>query len=334
MAHAPCKGLLALVSCLIPVCFAFSSASAAEPEKGTFSFILENDFFYENDRGYTNGLQFRWTSSPQTEGWPVRMAQWLPFFSSTGEIRKSYALGQNMYTPSDLESDVPSAEDRPYAGWLYGAVALIADGEHYLDQLQLQVGVVGPASFAEQAQKLIHRWTDSGEPQGWRSQLRNEPGVVLTYQRSWKAYRSDTILGGLGFDVTPHFGAALGNVFTYANTGATLRVGWNLSNDYGAPRIQPSMPGSGFFKRREGIGLYYFAGVEGRAVARNIFLDGNTWQDSARTDKVPLVGDLQMGMVLTLGTARLTYTHVLRTKEFKHQQEDDRFGSVSLSVRF
>ena len=31
---------------------------------------------------------------------------------------------------------------------------------------------------------------------------------------------------------------------------------------------------------------------------------------------------------------RITYTHVFRTREFKGQRRADRFGAVSLSIRF
>jgi hypothetical protein len=94
------------------------------------------------------------------------------------------------------------------------------------------------------------------------------------------------------------------------------------------------VPGSGFFIPRHDFGWYLFAGIEGRAVARNIFLDGNTFRDSRNVDKEPLVGDLQYGIAITWRNLRLGYTHVLRTREFKGQggRRDD-FGALSLSLQ-
>ena len=155
----------------------------------------------------------------------------------------------------------------------------------------------------------------------------------MTYQRSWRSFVSQSV-SGFDFNVTPHAGGAFGNVFTYANAGLMLRFGERLPLDYGPPRIQPSLPGSGFFIPQDGFGWYLFAGVEGRAVARNIFLDGNTFRDSRSVDKEPLVGDLQFGIAITLRNVRLSYTHVLRTQEFTSQAEDDNFGAFSLSARF
>lgn len=308
--------------------------AADEPETGTLSLVFENDLFYDTDRNYTNGVRAAWLSGPgRTPAWALDAARWFPLFPDGGTVRTNYAIGQNMYTPDDIALTTPPLDDRPYAGWLYGSIGLIAETGRRLDQLELTLGVVGPASLAEQTQTIVHEITGSPEPRGWDTQLKNEPGVVLTYQRSWRRFISESI-SGFGFDATPHAGGALGNVFTYANAGLTLRFGRRLPLDYGPPRIQPSLPGSGFFVPQDGFGWYLFAGVDGRAVARNIFLDGNTFRDSRSVDKKPLVGDLQFGIAVTWRNVRLSYTHVLRTREFDTQDAADGFGAVSLSVRF
>ena len=82
-------------------------------------------------------------------------------------------------------------------------------------------------------------------------------------------------------DVTPRAGVALGNVFTYAGAGAALRIGQQPRPRL-RPAVHPAQPARrcALVKRRDEWGWYLFAGVEGRAVARNIFLDGNTFSDS------------------------------------------------------
>ncbi len=54
---------------------------------------------------------------------------------------------------------------------------------------------------------------------------------------------------------------------------------------------------------------------------------------SRSVDKKPFVGDLQFGIAVTWSNVRLSYTHVLRTREFKTQDERDDFGALSLSIR-
>ena len=56
------------------------------------------------------------------------------------------------------------------------------------------------------------------------------------------------------------------------------------------------MPGGGYFRRKKGFNWYLFAGLEGRAVFRNIFLDGNTFTDSHSVDSKHFVGDIQAGL--------------------------------------
>jgi len=138
----------------------------------------------------------------------------------------------------------------------------------------------------------------------------------------------------LKFDAVPHFGGSLGNVYTYAAGGLTLRLGSRLEDDFGPPRIRPSLPGSSYFLPHREFTWYFFTGFEGRAVVRNIFLDGNTFSDSHSVDKKPFVGDLQAGLSAQWDRFRLTYNQIFRTKEFDGQEKSDIFGALSLSYHF
>lgn len=82
------------------------------------------------------------------------------------------------------------------------------------------------------------------------------------------------------------------------------------------------------------MGWYVFAALEGRAVARDIFLDGNTFRDGPRVDREALVGEGAIGAVLVMPWARLSYTHAFRSREFAGQGRMAQYGSLSLSFRF
>jgi hypothetical protein len=311
-----------------------TAQAPAPAEKGTFSLVVENDLFADFDRHYTNGIELSWTSGPDAvPDWLLDAAHAFPLFPDAGRVRVTYSAGQSIYTPSDITQRSPRPDDRPYAGWLHASVGLTAETGSRLDQLQLTVGMVGPAALAGQTQKFVHEITGADRPRGWSHQLENEPGIVLSYDRSWRALASGSLLG-FSMDFTPHVGGALGNVFTFADAGAMVRLGYDLPNDYGPPRIQPGLPGSGFFEPGGDFGWYLFAGIDGRAVARNIFLDGNTFVDSRSVDKEPLVGDAQAGIAFTFGNTRVAYTHVFRTREFDCQGDFDEFGALSISARF
>ncbi|WP_367183017.1 lipid A deacylase LpxR family protein [Ferrovibrio sp.] len=314
---------------------AVSRKTDPQQQVGIFSFVLENDLFYDTDRRYTNGVRLSYLTPRGGEpDWVRDAAMQVPMFDGRSDIRVEFALGQNMYTASDKLLRDPPETDRPYAGWLYGSVGVVARTGSVLDQMLVSIGVVGPAALAHETQDFIHSIVNSPEAQGWDSQLKNEPTLQFTYQRSWQSPEF-RLPGGFGVDATPHAGAALGNVFTYANTGMMFRFGHNLPIDYGPPRVQPSLPGSGYFERAPGgFGWYLFAGVDGRAVARNIFLDGNTFADSRSVDKETFVGDAQFGLAMVIDGVRVAYTHVLRTREYAGQDTDDQFGAFSVSFAF
>jgi len=312
--------------------------SKAAEDRWTVSLQIENDRFTRTDRHYTNGVRASFLS-PEDRNYPEAIARlWdrLPLPVDRDHRRIEFALGQSMFTPEDIGRTDLIRDDRPYAGWLYGSMALLSyeEGDNAdLESLELDLGVVGPASLAEQTQIKWHALIGTRDPRGWDNQLDNEPGFVLSYSRKWRRLAPETFLG-MQVDLTPHATLNLGNVLTSAAVGATLRLGVDLPSDFGPPRIRPSLPGSALFDPDKPWAWYLFAGFEGRYVLHNIFLDGNTFRDSHSVDKEPLVGDFQAGAAVTVGRMRLAYIYVLRTREFKQQNLHDRFGVISLSFKF
>ncbi|MBU6297430.1 MAG: lipid A deacylase LpxR family protein [Alphaproteobacteria bacterium] len=177
-----------------------AQAPHAASEPATFTVLFENDIFFNTDRDYTNGVQFTYTTGPnQTLDWAVDTARRLPFFAPAGKVRTGYALGQNIYTPKDTDLADPPLTERPYAGFLYGAIGLMEQNpdKTRLDQLQLQFGVIGPASLAEDAQKWVHSIIHNAKPRGWPTQLRDEPGLALIYEAVSNWFRRSRYLDSI-----------------------------------------------------------------------------------------------------------------------------------------
>jgi hypothetical protein len=299
-----------------------------------FSLQVENDLVAGTDRHYTNGLRVQWLSAEaDVPDWAMAVARQAPFFPAGSVKRWGLSLGHSIFTPSDTETTAPQPKDRPYAGWLYGSLGFVSHTGQRLDTLELTLGMVGPSAQGEFVQNDWHKLIGVDEAHGWDHQLHDEPGLLVAYERKWRAWQT---YGAHGFaaDLTPHAGVTLGNVMTYGAAGATLRLGQDLPDDYGPPRIRPSLPGTTYFIPTAGFGWYLFAGVEGRVVGRNIFLDGNTFRDSPSVDRRIGVYDLQAGLAMTWNRYRLAYTQVRRSKEFDGQVKADRFGSVNLTMRF
>lgn len=315
---------------------------------GTFSMYLENDLFAGTDRQYTSGVKLAW-SSRDLENYSDSpyASPLLPLFNLLPYINeKSYqknlvfALGQNIYTPDDTESFGLVEGDRPYAGWLYLGVGVVWKNAQVRNSLVLNVGVVGSWAYGQEAQRLVHDARGLGHPNGWDNQLHNELGVVATYQREWR-WPEQKRRVGLDWEFIPHAGIALGNVYTYANLGAELRVGFNLPDDFGTASIGPAATTSTPVDGREGaqrsrfdLGLYAFLRADGRLVAHNIFLDGNTFGDGPSVDRKWLVADLSAGVAVNYKNTKFAYAFVYRTEEFDGQLEPQVFGTVSVNIAF
>ena len=321
---------------------AHAQSNPAEPE-GRIAINEENDsLFFTSDKHYTQGLTFSYLS-PELQpasGWNdvfAALSDPIPFFATGGAQDRRcdwIVLGQSIFTPRDLRLSIPDRSDRPYAGWLYTGLDLLQDTDGTrLDSLEMLIGVVGSGALGRQVQNDWHQFIGISGARGWNAQLRNEPGLVLSYERRWRL--SAPLGGAFAADIVPELGATAGNVFTYGSAGAILRIGRHLEADYGPARIRPAPSGTDYFNGRElqgEIGFYFFAGAEGRAVGRNIFLDGNTFQSSRHVPKKPLVGDLTGGAALFWSDiVRLDVGLITRTKEFYGQQGADSFAGLRVS---
>jgi len=325
------------------VCPAWANAADMENNPWTHSIYFENDLFTGTDSNYTNGVKYTLISpdlSPyaQTARIPRQVLEWIhrvPFIRDSGpeySHKAEFSFGQNIYTPGDTSRTDLITEDRPYAGWTYAALAYhrrarLKDQPDFLDSVEIQMGMVGPLSFAEQSQKLVHKLRNIPIPEGWDHQLKNEPGLVIAFERKWLFYPE--ISSVLSADAIVHAGGAVGNVSTYFNSGLEVRCGLNLPRNFGASLIRPA--GSTRFMPGGKPAIYLFAAVNGKYVLRDIFLDGNTFADSHSVDKKDFVADLATGLTVSYGKLMLTYTQVSRTREFIGQDKAHDFGSLTLT---
>lgn len=319
-----------------------ASAASDKPDGGVWSITLENDIIAGTDRDYTNGALVSYIGAANDlplAGRVVRDS--LGWLTDAGLWRMTYGLGQNMYTPQRIDQTTPNPADRPYAGFLYGSIGIVADERHVdgeprqLDVLALDIGIVGEGSLAEEAQKLVHDIIDDQKPLGWGSQLGTEVAFRLLYERSWRASKKwDLPVLPVEGDITPHVGLALGTAETYAAGGVSFRFGEDLGDDYGPPRVRPALAGPGFFENVDGFSWYIFAGAQARAVARDLFIEGNTFRDSPGVDLQPFQLDVQAGLAIQVGRAEIAFTHVVRSPQHKEKRRWNRFGSVNLRARF
>jgi hypothetical protein len=283
------------------------------------------------DRYYVNGLRLGWTSAIGAA--PAFAAGLGRAMWGDGKLRVSFDLTQQIYTPQAASAHNPPLGDRPYAGVLLGNFGITQDTANTRSTLVLGVGLVGPAALGEEVQNGFHDLIGQAHNNGWGTQLSNEPALEVTSGRVW---RLDTgQIGGLETQALPDLEAGIGTVRNYALGGLTMRIGQGLDSDFGAPRLRPGMTGGDTFQPTRPFAWYVFAGLDGQGVAQDVTLNGNLFQSSRRVKLDPFVGEAQLGFAIMAYGARLTYTQVFQTAEFRHQKGGlHELGSLALSMRF
>jgi hypothetical protein len=338
----------ALSIATLAACLGFVTAADAAPlcpptSGRTIGLWWDNDILSGTDRDYTNGVQAYYVTAGGDPKIRNRLDPLLATPSGCASERYGFAIGQKMFTPEDLTRTNPSVDDRPYAGWMFARVSLLSETPKVVEQFALDLGVVGPGSGAAETQQFIHKNMPAADyPRGWGYQIQNEPGFVLSYDRLWRKEQYDQ--KGFGYDLSPHASASLGNIYTFVGGGATLRLGWDLPPPVGAPVASsrtitpiPYQDATG-----DGFVWYLFASAEGRLVARDIFLDGNSFRDSRSVERIPAVGAMELGATFHLSGsvgdsfpgANLTLAHVVNTPTYTTQKGIERYWTARLAVSF
>lgn len=259
---------------------------------------------------------------------------WIPFIKQPGHQRAvSLSMGQHIYTPDDLTVSDLIEVDRPYAGIIYLSLGVHSRTPDVQDFMEFTMGIVGPASGAEQTQSFIHELIGGVDPKGWQNQLKNELVLSWVYERKWKTLRHGQT-EKMGFDVIPHLSGGLGNLHSFASGGAQFRWGWRLPNDFGGFLTRPGGFRNLSFREEGGRSLYLYGGLTGTAVLRNIFLDGNTIRESHKVDKYPMTVDVFLGLSLRIKRIHVFLEYVYWTKRFKTETKSQILGSLNLIYSF
>jgi hypothetical protein len=319
------------------------AAPIAPPTGGATFWTIqgENDSFSrivrrKSDRYYTSGLRIGFTSAPSLV--PETMKGLATTLWGTGETRVSFDLTHQIYTPFSTRATNPALTDRPYAGVLMANLGLVQDGTTQTgydtrSTMVLGIGIVGPFAGGRGVQNNFHELIGQRRALGWSTQLKNEPLLQLTSERTWRVPL--TSAAGLETDMLPTLTASVGNLRTFLATGIAIRLGQGLQSDYGPAGLRPARTGGDHYRTVRPIAWYVFAGADGRGIARDLTLQGNTFASSRSVRKTPFVGEFHAGFAVLAHGIRLTYTHRLTTQEFRGQRAGlHQTGSLALSVRF
>ena len=322
-----------LLASFLPFLLLPGPSVAADEGEGREAFSLgyhqENDGPWLNringtDRYYTHGIAISVTHRPE---WGRDLAELVPFGGETVRSGVGYLIAHEMYTPEDLEEDDLITDDHPAAGYAYLGVTHQRASSNTLDRLQFDIGAVGPITQAERIQTYAHENWGGRDPRGWRHQLENEPTLQLWLERKWRFGAGEVF----GIQLLPELGLGFGTVVRQVRLGSTVRIGFNLPDDFGSAGF--GSPREATAEPERGLGIFGFAGAAARAVAHNKLISGN---GEAGVTTETFVGDLSLGggVVLRIGSwsAEAHYAHVVASPEFEGQIDPHRYGSATFAI--
>lgn len=299
-------------------------------EKKFFNLFSENDVYAHLfvDRYYTAGTLLSFTSKEYDFS-----DKWLRYLSYKYDDEKlsryDVALRQDLYTPIS-RSPIVDFSDHPYAGFLSLDFMLSNRRANSIENIKVQVGVVGPASLAQQTQDIIHKLTHNPFFYGWDTQIKNEFILNFHYEYIFKYDLLNTSY--FDIDILPAFKVALGNANTFAGGGGRIRFGYNLHSDFGVDKINTSYMGSKPFNDK--FSCYVFGGVLGTYVARDIFIQGNSFGTPRELVLEHFLYDAELGFAILYKGFRFSYVFTHQSKQFSAQQGSHDIGSILFNFAF
>jgi lipid A 3-O-deacylase len=312
----------------------------AEDEVSEFlTLTFENDLFVGEDNGYTSGVGITFGSGPFKEFNDENLPVWLHWLTadlyvSTMENKRrgiAHMFFQRMQTPDDLESKELIADDLPYAGLIAWQGTLYAWDDQITDQFSLYLGAVGPVSFAEETQTLIHDWTDAQEPKGWSNQLENELVFKIEAQRVWNLYRSKC--SGNNMDILGLWGAGFGNLESATKAGLAIRWGSNLRYSFPSFSLQADRQVNPL-SLSPNDDFYLFFGLRAGVVFNYILVDGNTFEDSHSVPLEHYQDQVSTGVVWNFGRNAFVFQVSSISPITEVRSERDNFGALSFTRQF
>jgi hypothetical protein len=277
---------------------------------------VDNDYFdlwlptlERPDDNYTHGVRF---------GWDITSVPGFARKTMCGRLRAcglSLEIGQQIYTPT-VDNPFPLPGERPYAGWLYGSARVRSGTAKSLRSFGLTIGTTGPPSLAEDAQVKFHKRFGFRRPLGWEYQLGTERAFALSGAQSWRVASPATSF----LDFIPTVSGNLGTVRTSIVTAGRLRVGPQLTHPW-------------LSERQRTATLSAFVGGHVEAVARDLFLNGNTFKESVRVDGRSIRTETSAGVTATVGRLGVEYEVIRQGREYRHGPKSHAYGSVSFRWR-
>ncbi|WP_153912527.1 lipid A deacylase LpxR family protein [Shewanella sp. TC10] len=199
-------------------------------------FSFDNDVIIGADGDYSSGFVVGWQSSMEQDfsnaGSFFQLQSALMFPQQSEQSLHGAKMYSRMWTPTEIAYDYPQPNERPYAGLLELESFTGQFSSSLAQKNWLTLGVMGPASFAEELQTVVHKITGSTTPKGWDYQIENQVTFQLAYEvdallNRWQAFDNSE------WDISVFNHTMAGNFRSQSSVGLTLRWGDDLAETFG-----------------------------------------------------------------------------------------------------
>lgn len=302
-----------------------ATCTFAQNHRDEFGIQSDNDSYLGqgSDRYYTDGLYFYFRHALDIKNNDKLQNKVLGF-----------DLGQKIFNPQS--GSVPSANyiDRPFAGYLYAGASMnyLYKNESNL-KLVGQIGMIGPASGAKQAQTWVHNNFGFYSPDGWQYQIKNNFQLNLSGEYN-RLIGRDTAL-----DLSFASYANLGTGFTGAGAGLLLRLGV-FNQLFNSASTQSSVIADNSAKPlvKHEFFLYYkpmanFVGYDA-TIQGGLFNKKGTGDMEVTADPKRFVLSNQVGVTYAAKRWVIDAAAIFHSKETTYQQLSEAWGSVTLYYKF
>ncbi|QOP40210.1 lipid A deacylase LpxR family protein [Sulfurimonas marina] len=306
-----------------------SSLFSETLEVKNITFTTENDSDFRGDNDYTYGSEISILFYRKDLNNSLLHIPFTDYKLQDNYISFSYA--HQIYTPEDLKNQNLILNDRPYAGYMYFKSGLYQSYNKTLKSLVFQLGMLGPSTNMDRVQEVIHANIGSDVPEGWDNQLKNELVIQINY-----GYKEYMELSNKSVFI-PEYGFELGNASTKVFVAGLYRWG-DIPKDYGSTQIDNTnankIPLDPNRQYKNAWSYCLNLSFKANLIARDIFLDGNTFLDSHNVDKNIFVAEVGYGVSVNYGHLSIDYLRKHLSHQFKTQNRIPNYGSLVISYNF
>jgi len=269
--------------------FALISLGYASNNKAYSEVSVEfkNDVFFDgDDKDYTSGFELSYIPS--------------------SKAYKIY-LGQDIYTPIYYNETYPSANQHPYAGWLYLGIEKNFNITNNINSMvRLDIGTVGDDSLAKDASDAVHTIIDANKYYGWDTQMEKDFAYILSTKLQYKYNPTENI------SINPYIELQTGNIIQNYGMGIDLNVNTDSSFDI-------------------------YASAQTKHISKNYFLEGEAQNPllTYKAVKEDRVNKFTFGIKTKyIGDYRFIFGVEIYSNTYLYQYSNSKLGVIKLVKRF